>query len=186
MCAFRINGLKYPAADRLTARTSTICRAMACTLLLREPCTQEQDTKWRHFFPAKICAYCGKEAVHLDHLHPLIEKREPTGYGTEPANLVPCCRECNQKKSSMHWEEFMRSEKCNHIGDATTADPQIAMENRIRNIRAFQDAFPPNRIVLDKATKAKWNELLSKFDADLKQAQELLLEMKGQLYPQQE
>ena len=31
--ACKINGFKYPAADQIGGRTSTICRSMACTLL---------------------------------------------------------------------------------------------------------------------------------------------------------
>ena len=116
--ACKINGLKYPASDKISSRISTICRSMASTLMHRNPCSVEEFEKWKKFFPDNECAYCGKRATHLDHLHSLVKDERPTGYGTDAANLVPCCTECNQPKSNMDWEDFMRSEKCHHIGNA--------------------------------------------------------------------
>ena len=132
--ACKIDGFKYPSADNIKGRTSTICRSMACTLLAREGCSQAEENVWKAFFPDKKCAYCGKKASHLDHLYALISDRKPTGYYTEPANLVPCCRECNQPKGNMYWEDFMRSGNCHHVGDSQTDDPKEAMENRIATI----------------------------------------------------
>ena len=53
------------------------------------------------------CVYCGKKATNLDHLFPFIKDKQPTGYFTEPANLVPCCDECNQKKGAKYWYKYM-------------------------------------------------------------------------------
>lgn len=178
----KINGFKYPTADHIGGRTSTICRSMACTLLDREACSPKEEKKWMRYFPEKKCAYCGKTATHLDHLHALIIDRKPTGYGTEPANLVPCCGECNQPKGNMLWEEFMRSNNCHHIGDAQTDDPKAAMENRIRNIKLFQKDMPPRKVNIDDEVMDKWTAILSDFDEMLKRAQESLLEIKKQLY----
>lgn len=180
--ACKINGFKYPAADQIANRTSTICRSMACTLLSRDACSPAQEKLWIQFFPDKTCAYCGKKATHLDHLYAFIVDRIPTGYGTEPANLVPCCTECNQPKGNMHWEDFMRSDSCHHIGTADTPDPQDAMEKRIETIIQFQMSMPPKKVDIDSATLAKWNTLLHEFDKILKEAQDLLLEIKEQLY----
>ena len=155
---------------------------MACTLLSRDACSPAQEKLWIQFFPDKTCAYCGKKATHLDHLHAFIVDRMPTGYGTEPANLVPCCTECNQPKGNMNWEDFMRSDNCRHIGTADTPDPQAAMEKRIANIKQFQKAMPPKTVNIDDATLAKWTTLLYDFDIKLKEAQELLLEIKKKLY----
>ena len=178
----RINGFKYPSADTIDGRTSTICRSMACTLLERKACRPEEERTWRNFFPEKKCAYCGKPASHLDHLHALIVDRKPTGYGTEPANLVPCCRECNQPKGNMEWEAFMRSDKCRHVGDSQTDNPKEAMKKRIKTIQAFQAAMPPKKVVFDGATIGKWTEILSGFDAKLKEAHDALLGMKKTIY----
>lgn len=180
--ACKINGFKYPAADQIAGRTSTICRSMACTMLSREACSPKQEIEWLKFFPEKTCAYCGKKATHLDHLHALIIDRMPTGYGTEVANLVPCCTECNQPKGNMYWEDFMRSDMCHHVGDLETTDPHLAMEKRIAIITEFQKAMAPKKVDIDEAILYKWKGMLYDFDEKLKEAQEVLLEIKEQLY----
>lgn len=177
-----INGLKYPSSDQISGRSSTICRSMACTLLLRDGCSPEEEKKWMQFFPEKRCAYCGKSASHLDHLHALIENRKPTGYGTEPANLVPCCKDCNQPKGNLEWEEYMRSTNCKHIGNSKTDDPHQAMEMRIAIIKAFQEAMPPQKAIIDEETLHRWNEILICFDEALKKAQDELMILKEKIY----
>ena len=180
--ACKINGFKYPAADQIGGRTSTICRSMACTLLNRDACSPREEQIWISFFKDKTCAYCGKHASHLDHLYPLINDRKPTGYGTEAANLVPCCADCNQPKGNSHWEEFMRSDRCHHIGDAFTDDPVLAMENRIENIKRFQAAMPPRKVDIAEDVLERWTSILTEFDKMLSNAQETLLEIKKELY----
>ncbi len=59
--ACRINGIKYPTSDLIANRTSTICRSMASTMLIREPCFPTEEKQWIQFFPDKTCAYCGKK-----------------------------------------------------------------------------------------------------------------------------
>jgi hypothetical protein len=180
--ACKINGFKYPAADQIGGRTSTICRSMACTLLNRDACSPREEQIWVSFFKDKTCAYCGKPASHLDHLFPLIDDRKPTGYGTEAANLVPCCTDCNQPKGNSHWEEFMRSDRCHHIGDSFTDDPVHAMENRIENIKRFQAAMPPRKVDINSEILDKWTSMLTEFDTMLAKAQETLIEIKKELY----
>ncbi|MCR5491619.1 MAG: HNH endonuclease [Bacilli bacterium] len=155
---------------------------MACTLLARESCSPETERKWIGFFPAHTCAYCGKPASHLDHLHPLIDDKAPTGYCTEPANLVPCCKDCNQPKGNLDWEKFMRSGDCHHVGDATTDDPAIAMERRIETLHRFEKEMPARRIKIDAETIAKWREIQEGFNKQLRDAEQVLLELKAKLY----
>ena len=180
--ACKINGFKYPAADQIGGRTSTICRSMACTLLDRNACSPEEELQWIKYFPDKTCAYCGRPASHLDHLHALIIDRKPTGYGTEAANLVPCCDKCNQPKGNLYWEDFMRSSSCQHVGDLLTGSVEDAMERRIQNIKMFQAAMPPKKVGINDELLDKWNELLHSFDEMLKRAQETLMEIKSQVY----
>ena len=179
---YKINGFKYPSSDKLTSRTSTICRSMACTLLSRDACSEEVEKRWSSYFPNRTCAYCGKPASHLDHLYALINDRKPTGYCTEPSNLVPCCKDCNQPKGNTFWEDFMRSEKCHHVGDSSTTDPQIAMENRISTMKQFQADMPPRIIILNEDAIAKWNRLLEDFDNKLREAQDELIQLSEVLY----
>ena len=168
-----INGFKYPKRDKLSSRSSTICRSMACTLLERKKCSEEDEKKWKKFFPKKECAYCGNPATHLDHLYSLIENKEPTGYGTEPANLVPCCSKCNQPKGNNKYYDFMRSEKCKHI-----TYNQEEIENRIKIIDEFQKSMPAHRTMFSEDFLDKWRTIRDGFDNLLKNAEEELLELK--------
>lgn len=181
----KIDGFKYPSADNIKGRTSTICRSMACTLLAREGCSTEEETLWKSFFPDKKCAYCGKRASHLDHLYALISDRKPTGYCTEPANLVPCCRECNQPKGNMYWEDFMRSDKCHHTSGSGSRDElEIvkAKEKRIEVMRKFQIAMPANKVDISDEILDKWESILNEFDKKLDDAQNELEDLKKLLY----
>src|SRR5207237_18415 len=55
------------------------------------------------------CAYCGDQYTEWDHLRPLVEGQQPTGYISEIANLVPSCGKCNQSKGKKPWREWMLS-----------------------------------------------------------------------------
>ena len=179
--ACKINDIGYPSADKITSRISTLRRSMACTLLNRDACTPEQEKEWLKFFPDNKCAYCGQEATHLDHLHPMIRDNEPTGYGTDPGNLVPCCKKCNTPKSNMEWEDFMRSSKCEH-----TAKPnktlQESIDERIQNIRDFQIAIPAKHTDLTAAMKQQWKDRWNALEDELKKTEDMLMDMKNQLY----
>ena len=177
---FKINNYRYPANDKLTARNSTICRSMANTLLRRDACTVDDEEKWLSFFPNNTCAYCGREATHLDHLYPLINGRKPTGYGTEPANLVPCCHKCNQLKGNTNWEEFIEDDtKCQHVNQPDSSNTK---EQRIETLRKFQEEMPAHIDELSDETIAIWNDILDTFDNALREAKEKLEKMKSEIY----
>ncbi len=93
----------YPASDNIGARSSTVARAMASTLMPRIGASKDKKQP--------VCVYCGQDATHLDHLFPFIKGKKPTGYFTEPANLVPCCSNCNQKKGAKYWYEYMMNKE---------------------------------------------------------------------------
>lgn len=179
--ACKINDIGYPSADKITGRISTLRRSMACTLLNRDACTPEQEQEWLRFFPDNKCAYCGQTATHLDHLHPMIRNNEPTGFGTDPGNLVPCCKKCNTPKSNMDWEDFMRSDKCKHTakGNLTL---QESIDERIQNIRDFQMAIPAKHTTLTSVMKQQWKDQLNALEKELQKTADMLMDMKRQLY----
>lgn len=177
-----IGGLKYPSSDQISGRSSTICRSMACTMLERIACSPEDEAKWMTFFRGDTCAYCGKKATHLDHLYPLVIDRKPTGYGTEPANLVPCCSNCNQPKGNMEWEVFMRSDMCEHTIDPELGSVEESKEKRIQTIREFQQQMPPKKVEFSEELLQKWASLLEDFDNKLKEANDALLKWKEAIY----
>ncbi len=44
------------------------------------------------------CAYCGRPYEGMDHIVPIAN-----GGGTTLTNVLPCCRECNEKKGESVW-----------------------------------------------------------------------------------
>ena len=66
---------------------------------------------WRNKIAKGICHYCGRPAapteLTMDHVVPLVR-----GGTSSKANLVACCKTCNNKKKTMlpmEWEEYMDS-----------------------------------------------------------------------------
>ena len=105
---FNKYGFKYPAADKIGSRTSTVARSMASTLMPRIKGVDDQNDMGIWSKESVICcAYCGGKANHVDHLFPLVEGKYPSGYYSNPENLVPCCGDCNQSKGAKSWEEYM-------------------------------------------------------------------------------
>jgi 5-methylcytosine-specific restriction enzyme A len=68
---------------------------------------------WKRKRSTGICYYCGKmfkpAELTMDHLVPVARGGKST-----PGNLVPACKECNNKKKyllPMEWEEYLGSLK---------------------------------------------------------------------------
>jgi len=71
-------------------------------------------SRWWHQKCAKgVCFYCGRRMGHssltMDHVVPLVR-----GGRSIKNNLVPACKECNNKKKyllPMEWEEYFKGRK---------------------------------------------------------------------------
>jgi len=70
-----------------------------------------QSGWWRRKCVNGICYYCRKKfkasELTLDHIIPIIR-----GGRSVKENMVPCCKECNNKKRyllPMEWKEYMES-----------------------------------------------------------------------------
>lgn len=68
---------------------------------------------WQQKTAAGLCHYCGNKTAHknltMDHLVPLAR-----GGRSTKNNLVPSCKDCNNKKKNMlplEWEEFLEKHK---------------------------------------------------------------------------
>jgi 5-methylcytosine-specific restriction endonuclease McrA len=64
---------------------------------------------WQNKLAAGVCFYCGGKfppaALTMDHLVPIARGGKSTR-----GNLVPSCKECNNRKKTMlplEWEEYM-------------------------------------------------------------------------------
>jgi len=66
---------------------------------------------WKRKRATGICYYCGGKfkamELTMDHLVPIVR-----GGRSVPGNLVPACKECNNKKKyllPMEWEEYLNT-----------------------------------------------------------------------------
>jgi hypothetical protein len=88
------------------------------------------------------CAYCGDRASEWDHLRPLVQKRRPTGYISEIANLVPACGKCNQSKGGSPWRKWIVGKaKLSPNGRGVTGIP-----SRVERLEAFEQWRVPRQI----------------------------------------
>lgn len=124
------------------------------------------------------CAYCGDRRTEWDHFRPIVKQRQPTGYITEIANLVPACGKCNQSKGNSNWKEWMlgsakRSPRSRGIQD---------LDQRIERLERFEAWSKPTRIQYeDIFGPARWEEYMSLLDsavAHLLKAQKVALELR--------
>lgn len=65
---------------------------------------------WQNRISKGKCYYCGKSTppneLTMDHVVPLIR-----GGKSIKSNIVPCCKECNNRKKyllPMEWEDYLR------------------------------------------------------------------------------
>lgn len=68
---------------------------------------------WKRQCAKGVCFYCGKETpaaeLTMDHIVPVARGGKST-----KGNVVPACKECNNKKKQllpMEWEEYLSSFK---------------------------------------------------------------------------
>ena len=66
---------------------------------------------WRNRIHKGVCHYCGavvgRDQLTMDHVVPLSR-----GGKSRKGNVVPCCKECNNRKKSMlpvEWDEYLES-----------------------------------------------------------------------------
>ncbi|MGA1846598.1 HNH endonuclease [Deferribacter abyssi] len=70
---------------------------------------------WKNKIAKGICHYCGKKVdpkeLTMDHIVPIIRGGKST-----KGNVVPACKECNNKKKYMlpiEWDEYLKKLKNN-------------------------------------------------------------------------
>lgn len=77
---------------------------------------------WKRKLQQGRCYYCGRRfrpsELTMDHLIPLIR-----GGRSVKSNLVPACKECNNKKKYLlpfEWEEYLERLKAEEVEDEDT------------------------------------------------------------------
>ena len=123
------------------------------------------------------CAFCGDPRTEWDHFRPIVKGKQPTGYITEIANLVPACGKCNQSKGNKNWKEWMlgkaaRSPKQRGISD---------LEGRVARLEAYERWREPRCIdyaaLVGPERWSQYQDLLNTAVAHLTEAQKVALEL---------
>lgn len=144
--AARLRYCKLPGTMSVTGRSSSITNAFISAIIpIIEPTEEEELEALRilQIDPKEIrCAYCGDKETEWDHLRPIINKQEPTGYITEIANLVPSCGKCNQSKGKSHWRTWMEGNA--RLSPRTRRIPDLA--ERVTRLQKYEEWRKPRRI----------------------------------------
>jgi hypothetical protein len=108
-----LKSFQMPVPVKITGRTSSITNSFVNAIIpVIEPNEAEiiEALTILGLDPLDLrCAYCGDKSTEWDHLRPLIRGKQPTGYISEIANLVPACGKCNQSKGNKYWKDWMLS-----------------------------------------------------------------------------
>jgi hypothetical protein len=143
-----------PTRGQIAGRTSSITAAFFQAITpVRVPSDAEVDEVLAvlGMSPGNCrCAYCGDARTEWDHFRPIVKERQPTGYITEIANLVPSCGKCNQSKGNKNWKEWMlsqakRSPKQRQIPD---------LPARVARLEAFEKWREPAWVNLPTGTRS--------------------------------
>ncbi len=137
---------QMPKPVTILGRSSSITNAFVNGII---PCIEPTDDEVRKALEILEqdennlrCSYCGDASTEWDHLNPLIDKKKPTGYISEIANLVPACGKCNQSKGNKDWETWINSDA--KLSPRTRRVKDI--DKRIELINKFQSYFTPHKV----------------------------------------
>lgn len=178
----RIRLCQLPRRITVTGRSSSITNAFINAIIpIIEPTEVEElrALKVLGIDPADIrCAYCGDRATEWDHLNPIINNQEPTGYITEIANLVPSCGKCNQSKGKSNWRTWIMSKA--RLSPKTRGVTDL--EARVQRLEKYEKMWQPEQINFAAVVgpemwerhRQNWREVL----ALLRNSQELASEIR--------
>jgi HNH endonuclease len=166
-----------PSKGRIDGRTSSITAAFfqAITPVI-PPSDAEVDEALAVLGMSKgrcRCAYCGDARTEWDHFRAIVVGRQPTGYITEIANLVPACGKCNQSKGNKHWKDWMLSAAKLSPRQRGIAD----LTERVARLDAFEAWREPARIqysvILGDERWSHYSQLLATAVSHLAEAQKV-------------
>jgi len=138
--SYKLFGIEYPAP--VTVDASNPVESFSASVAPRIAPTREDEEKSATLLKIEPnqpkCAFCGKPATCLEYLHPLVnENGFPSGYCTDPANLVPCCDECKSNKNGEDWKKYMEDPQ---FEDVTNSDEK--KQERVELIYQYEHDMP--------------------------------------------
>lgn len=147
---------KYLKDFKVRSRWTTFNGAMQLALAIPEPFNEKKIREGLQLLGQNAddlrCVYCGSEAKTWDHLFNSVQAKRFSGYGNRISNLVPACRNCNERKGAKHWRVF-----ATEIG---------ATPDRMSKLEAF--AAKTSREAFD------WGAIEKEFPSQAKEFQEVI------------
>jgi 5-methylcytosine-specific restriction endonuclease McrA len=176
---------KLPTPGTIAGRSSTITNAFFNAIIPIIKPTEQEELDAIRILGMQTgdirCAYCGDPSTEWDHLHPIIEGREPTGYITEIANLVPACGKCNQSKGKSDWSKWIQGKA--RLSPKTRG--KTGLDERIARLNDYARWKQPRRIKIEEIISEELRENhkanLDQVLALLKESQKLAKVMKAAL-----
>jgi HNH endonuclease len=171
-----------PGRGRIDGRTSSITaaffQAITPIILPSDAEVEEVIAVLGMALGRCFCAYCGDPRTEWDHFRPIVKGRQPTGYITEIANLVPACGKCNQSKGNKNWKDWI-------MGGAARSPKQrgiVDLAERVARLEAYERWREP--VCLDYPTMLgpeRWSQYCNLLEAavtHLTEAQRVATELR--------
>ncbi|MES5815359.1 HNH endonuclease [Pseudoxanthomonas sp. Soil82] len=126
-----------------------------------------------------VCAYCGDPRTEWDHFRPLVTAKQPTGYITEIANLVPACGKCNQSEGGKYWKDWISS----NAKRSPKTRGVVDLAERIHRLEQYEKWRVPRKVDFEALVGAElysqhwanWQQLLQLMES----AQQLALHLRS-------
>ena len=162
-----------PGRSRITGRKSTLTGLFFNSITpLVSPSEQEVDEALEVLGMKRgacVCAYCGGQKSEWDHFRAIVLDRNPTGYITEIANLVPSCGKCNQSKGNKPWREWIRSDAKHSPKRRNVPN----LDERIRRLEAYEGWRVPRKLDYSEILgREHWTNHLSNLERVIKTLEE--------------
>ena len=115
------------------------------------------------------CEYCEtRAAVTVDHFHPLVRDKKPTGYCNDAWNSVPCCKECNSSKGGKTFDEwFASTTSAYNPCFGATEDKKETVERTWDKFKAYDAAFRTRATRSPSLDEEWWSYTVKEIDTFL-------------------
>lgn len=99
----------------IRSRTTTINNAFASAVALNDDYDDQRVAQalgdlGQNPDASLVCFYCDDwPAETWDHVQSVVKAGKYSGYGHTLGNLVPCCKQCNSRKTNKDWRTYLAS-----------------------------------------------------------------------------